>query len=366
MGKNGAVFVINPPLLRASQASSGSATITATRIGPAVPHPASPAPARARSPPPAGCGRGGGRGEGRAARERGREGGRGRQSEEEEERAASRSWRGEWECGAPDRRGVSRPQPSLPGAGQAPAAFKPGRARRRRRADRGARGAPGGGRMERKGSAAAAKGNPSPPAAGEAQRPPPPLCVPGGGGGGGGVPARGQAGAVAEPAEFIRRAHEFKSQGAQCYKDKKFREAIGKYHRALLELKGLLPAPREQERDSRAASPPGAPNPGRLSEEQSKTVEAIEIDCYNSLAGELRRAAPGPSSPAPPPGARRGAPALGSQPTAAACPRCPLPRWHSAAPGRRTREGGALEKVTFRIIPTKTHCHLGSLPPHPS
>ncbi|XP_033278192.1 tetratricopeptide repeat protein 9A isoform X1 [Orcinus orca] len=133
--------------------------------------------------------------------------------------------------------------------------------------------------MERKGSAA--KGNPSPPAAGEAQRPQPPLCVPGGGGG---TPARGQGGAAAEPAEFIRRAHEFKSQGAQCYKDKKFREAIGKYHRALLELKGLLPASGERERDSRAASPAGAPNPGSLSEEQSKTVEAIEIDCYNSLA----------------------------------------------------------------------------------
>uniref|UniRef100_A0A9L0ICU7 Tetratricopeptide repeat domain 9 n=1 Tax=Equus asinus TaxID=9793 RepID=A0A9L0ICU7_EQUAS len=136
--------------------------------------------------------------------------------------------------------------------------------------------------MERKGSAAGAKGNPSPPAASEALRPPPPLCVPGGGGGG--APARSQAGAAAEPAEFIRRAHEFKSQGAQCYKDKKFREAIGKYHRALLELKGLLPVPGERERDSRAASPAGAPNPGRLSEEQSKTVEAIEIDCYNSLA----------------------------------------------------------------------------------
>ncbi|CAK7315777.1 Tetratricopeptide repeat protein 9A [Vulpes lagopus] len=135
--------------------------------------------------------------------------------------------------------------------------------------------------MERKGSAAAAKGNPSPPAAGEAQRPPP-MCAPGGGGG---VPARGQAGAAAEPAEFIRRAHEFKSQGAQCYKDKKFREAIGKYHRALLELKGLLPAPGEQERDS-----PAAPQPGRLSEEQSKTVEAIEVDCYNSLAACLLQA----------------------------------------------------------------------------
>ncbi|KAK1339331.1 hypothetical protein QTO34_020014 [Cnephaeus nilssonii] len=166
--------------------------------------------------------------------------------------------------------------------------------------------------MEWKGSAAGTKGNPSPPGAGEVQRPPPPLCVPGGGGGGG-APARGQAGAAAEPAESIRRAHEFKSQGSQCYKDKKFREAIGKYHRALLELKGLQPAPGERERDSRAASPAGAPNaPGRLSEEQSRTVEAIEIDCYNSLAGEPRRA-PGPSSrprglPGSPAPARRGAP----------------------------------------------------------
>ncbi|XP_012372640.1 tetratricopeptide repeat protein 9A [Octodon degus] len=107
---------------------------------------------------------------------------------------------------------------------------------------------------------------------------------------GAGVPARGQAGAAAEPAELIRRAHEFKSQGAQCYKDKKFREAIGKYHRALLELKGLPPPPGERERDLRAAAPAGAPKPGRLSEEQSKTVEAIEIDCYNSLAACLLQA----------------------------------------------------------------------------
>ncbi|KAG8507764.1 Tetratricopeptide repeat protein 9A [Galemys pyrenaicus] len=158
--------------------------------------------------------------------------------------------------------------------------------------------------MERKGSAAGAKGNPSLSAAGEAQRPPPPLGVPGSGGGG--APARGHPGAAAEPAEFIRRALEFKSQGAQCYKDKKFREAIGKYHRALLELKGLQPASGERERDSSAASPVGVSNPGRLSEEQSKTVEAIEIDCYNSLAGELRRAAhPAPPLLPSPPGPAR-------------------------------------------------------------
>ncbi|KAM5273215.1 tetratricopeptide repeat protein 9A [Ctenodactylus gundi] len=134
--------------------------------------------------------------------------------------------------------------------------------------------------MERK-----AKGSASLPAPGEGQRPPPPACVPGGSAG---APARGQAGAAAEPAELIRRAHDFKSQGAQCYKDKKFREAIGKYHRALLELKGLLPPPGE--RDSRAAAPAGVPKPGRLSEEQSKTVEAIEVDCYNSLAACLLQA----------------------------------------------------------------------------
>lgn len=222
--------------------------------------------------------------------------------------------------------------------------------------------------MERKGSAAGTKGNPSPPAGSEAQRPPPPLCVPGGGGG---APTRGQAGAAAEPAEFIRRAHEFKSQGAQCYKDKKFREAIGKYHRALLELKGLLPVPGEQERDSRAASPAGAPNPGRLSEEQSKTVEAIEIDCYNSLAGELRRAAPrrappGPSSPGLPrlpPGAGPRSPAFQLKLTTAARPRCALPAgtvllWEGE-PGK----GALWKKCDFLALYLPKL--VASLPPHP-
>lgn len=219
--------------------------------------------------------------------------------------------------------------------------------------------------MERKGSAAGTKGTPSPPVAGEAQRPPPPLCVPGGCGG---APARGQAGAAAEPAEFIRRAHEFKNQGAQCYKDKKFREAIGKYHRALLELKGLQPALGEQERDSRAASPAGASNPGRLSEEQSKTVEAIEIDCYNSLAGERRRA-PGPSSPGLPASRPARVPipqlrTLGrSRPLRRACEACSPPG--PCCSGKENLGGGRFGKsVTFSIIPSKTRCHPSSLPPH--
>lgn len=116
---------------------------------------------------------------------------------------------------------------------------------------------------------------------------------------GGGAPPQqaAQRAAGAEPAELIQRALDFKGQGAQCYKDKKFREAIGKYHRALLELKGL-PPPRDE--PGPAAGPPG------LSAEQRRLVETIEIDCYNSLAGgrgcgAARRGATGRRIPAGPP-----------------------------------------------------------------
>ncbi|XP_030415533.1 tetratricopeptide repeat protein 9A [Gopherus evgoodei] len=94
--------------------------------------------------------------------------------------------------------------------------------------------------------------------------------------------AGAQAGA--EAGELLQRALEFKSQGAQCYKDKKFREAIGKYHRALLELKGLQP-PEPSSSASCAASPRG-----QLTAEQSQSAESIEIDCYNSLAACLLQA----------------------------------------------------------------------------
>ncbi|KAL8169526.1 UNVERIFIED_CONTAM: hypothetical protein K2H54_051320 [Gekko kuhli] len=129
--------------------------------------------------------------------------------------------------------------------------------------------------MERKGSAAAGKLNPSSRAAGDGH------CALGGGGGA----ARGgsQVAGAAEPDELIRRALDFKSQGAQCYKEKKCREAIGKYHRALLELKGLLLA-QEERRDE--AAPAAAGSATRLTDEQRRLLESIEVDCYNSLAGE--------------------------------------------------------------------------------
>uniref|UniRef100_A0A3B4AKL2 Uncharacterized protein n=1 Tax=Periophthalmus magnuspinnatus TaxID=409849 RepID=A0A3B4AKL2_9GOBI len=58
----------------------------------------------------------------------------------------------------------------------------------------------------------------------------------------------------------IQKAIDFKLEGHRCYKEKKFREAIGKYHRALLQLKA---------------------------EEQRNAVESTEIECYDSLTACL-------------------------------------------------------------------------------
>ncbi|XP_013919586.1 PREDICTED: uncharacterized protein LOC106547075 [Thamnophis sirtalis] len=63
---------------------------------------------------------------------------------------------------------------------------------------------------------------------------------------------------------------DFKSQGGQCYKEKKCQEAIGKYHSALLELKGLLLAQEDSEGTTLNACFMGA---------------SSLANSYNSLAG---------------------------------------------------------------------------------
>ncbi|XP_004441661.1 PREDICTED: tetratricopeptide repeat protein 9B [Ceratotherium simum simum] len=97
------------------------------------------------------------------------------------------------------------------------------------------------------------------------------------------VPLRGLGAALDSS---LRAAVAFKAEGQRCYREKKFREAIGKYHRALLQLKaaqgarpGGLPAP--------APGPATSPGPARLSEEQRRLVENTEVECYDSLTACL-------------------------------------------------------------------------------
>lgn len=95
-----------------------------------------------------------------------------------------------------------------------------------------------------------------------------------------------------EPADVVRRALDFKSQGTQCYKEKKYREAIGKYHRALLEIKGLCRVLGDPDSGSKPLSPLplSIAKSTTLTDEQKGAMENAELECYNSLAGEMRHA----------------------------------------------------------------------------
>ncbi|XP_012727725.2 tetratricopeptide repeat protein 9A [Fundulus heteroclitus] len=92
-----------------------------------------------------------------------------------------------------------------------------------------------------------------------------------------------------EPADVVRRALDFKSQGTQCYKDKKYREAIGKYHRALLEIKGLCRVLGDPDPGSKSTPSllPTISKPSTLTDEQKGAMENAELECYNSLAACL-------------------------------------------------------------------------------
>ncbi|XP_062252603.1 tetratricopeptide repeat protein 9A [Platichthys flesus] len=92
-----------------------------------------------------------------------------------------------------------------------------------------------------------------------------------------------------EPSDVVRRALDFKCQGTQCYKDKKYREAIGKYHRALLEIKGLCRVLGDPDTGSKPPSPllPTFSKSSTLTDEQKGAMENAELECYNSLAACL-------------------------------------------------------------------------------
>ncbi|TNN46502.1 Tetratricopeptide repeat protein 9A [Liparis tanakae] len=85
-----------------------------------------------------------------------------------------------------------------------------------------------------------------------------------------------------EPADVVRRALDFKCQGTQCYKDKKYREAIGKYHRSLLEIKGLCRVLGDPDTGSKPPSP--------LLPTISNQAPRVRVMGSNSVATSLMKA----------------------------------------------------------------------------
>ncbi|XP_052323198.1 tetratricopeptide repeat protein 9A-like isoform X1 [Oncorhynchus keta] len=85
----------------------------------------------------------------------------------------------------------------------------------------------------------------------------------------------------------IQKSIDFKVEGHRCYKEKKFREAIGKYHRALLQLKGVHLVDESTDSEVNLLSQAAV----KLTEEQRRTVEITEIECYDSLTDKGKKPA---------------------------------------------------------------------------
>ncbi|KAG7483929.1 hypothetical protein MATL_G00043540 [Megalops atlanticus] len=100
--------------------------------------------------------------------------------------------------------------------------------------------------------------------------------------GGGGVGYRAGAPEV-EMEVKIQKAVDFKVEGHRCYKEKKFKEAIGKYHRALLQLKGVHVVEGTTGSEVNLLNQATA----KLTEDQRRVVESTEIECYDSLTACL-------------------------------------------------------------------------------
>ncbi|RVE64878.1 hypothetical protein OJAV_G00130290 [Oryzias javanicus] len=103
------------------------------------------------------------------------------------------------------------------------------------------------------------------------------------GGEGGGCGGYRAGSAETEMEGKIQKAIDFKAEGHRCYKEKKFREAIGKYHRALLQLKGVHVVDGTTGSEVNLLSQAAA----KLTEEQRRAVESTEIECYDSLTACL-------------------------------------------------------------------------------
>lgn len=77
---------------------------------------------------------------------------------------------------------------------------------------------------------------------------------------------------------LLEQATQMKTEGNAFYRDKNIRSAIGRYHRALLVLRGL---------DSEVLSSVKGFGPERppLTPEQEAALRNTQVDCYNNLAG---------------------------------------------------------------------------------
>ena len=78
----------------------------------------------------------------------------------------------------------------------------------------------------------------------------------------------------------LAQAMVYKQEGNAKFKEKAYKGAIGKYHRALLYLRGV------EEAQHKILELAGRTNP-TVPEETLAQVRTVKADCYNNLAGKI-------------------------------------------------------------------------------
>ena len=81
--------------------------------------------------------------------------------------------------------------------------------------------------------------------------------------------------------EKLKSAKKYKLEGNEKYQGGMYKAAIGKYHRALLFLKGI----REPHKGFRLFEENSADTMKSISEEALSEASQLECDCYNNLSG---------------------------------------------------------------------------------
>ncbi|KAI1898673.1 hypothetical protein AGOR_G00074800 [Albula goreensis] len=79
---------------------------------------------------------------------------------------------------------------------------------------------------------------------------------------------------------MLQDAMRLKTEGNTCYREKRIRAAIGRYHRALLLLRGL-------DSEVTSAVKGFGPQVPAITHEQEELLRNIQVDCYNNLAACL-------------------------------------------------------------------------------
>ncbi|XP_015677007.1 tetratricopeptide repeat protein 9C isoform X2 [Protobothrops mucrosquamatus] len=87
------------------------------------------------------------------------------------------------------------------------------------------------------------------------------------------------------PEQRLQQASIFKEEGNRCYKGGRFRDAVSRYHWALLQIKGLDPSMPSPLQEFGAEKPTVTPD-------QEKQLYSIQCDCYNNLAACLLQMQP--------------------------------------------------------------------------